>query len=295
MVPRLALTEVTALDATARKALYAGSVLVVRRLPSLIDLCARAQESVVAAYGSRTRDEGSGSAQEKSTAVITDLCSQYEGDSQNCDLLKSALAEAGVRLDATRWDRVRLRIQSPSGVVDDVANTPMHGVGRFSQTLPIHRDTWANNLMCQINAWAPLAPLDERRTLQLFPKFFKEPVSNDSASWSFDELLTRRKAGERYPQMPVLTAGASAVEVDAAERGRIEADAQAIVVDPGDLVLFSGAHLHGSVINFSGLPRFSTEVRLYDVADAAAGLGAPNVDGRTKTSERTSKWFKDIK
>jgi hypothetical protein len=51
------------------------------------------------------------------------------------------------------------------------------------------------------------------------------------------------------------------------------------VIEPGDLLCFSGAHLHASVPNSTDVARFSVEVRTVDAGDAADGRGAPNVDG----------------
>ena len=49
-----------------------------------------------------------------------------------------------------------------------------------------------------------------------------------------------------------------------------------LVIEPGDLLCFSGAHVHAGVPNSAGVVRFSVEVRTVDVADHH---GAPNVDG----------------
>ena len=61
---------------------------------------------------------------------------------------------------------------------------------------------------------------------------------------------------------------------------------------PGDVLLFSGAHLHSSVLNVTGKTRFSTEMRIVDAADFARGEGAPNVDGRAPC--RPTEWFRGM-
>ena len=65
------------------------------------------------------------------------------------------------------------------------------------------------------------------------------------------------------------------------------------VIEPGDLLCFSGAHLHASVPNSTGVARFSVEVRTVDARDAAEdGRGAPNVDGE---APRVAKdWFRHV-
>jgi len=48
--------------------------------------------------------------------------------------------------------------------------------------------------------------------------------------------------------------------------------------EPGGIILFSGAQLHSSVPNTSTKTRFSIDVRTVHIDDAAAGMGAPNID-----------------
>ena len=49
--------------------------------------------------------------------------------------------------------------------------------------------------------------------------------------------------------------------------------------DSDDVLIFSGNHLHGSVINNSGLTRFSSEIRTVDIYDVKNNIGAKNIDG----------------
>jgi ectoine hydroxylase-related dioxygenase (phytanoyl-CoA dioxygenase family) len=47
---------------------------------------------------------------------------------------------------------------------------------------------------------------------------------------------------------------------------------------PGEVLLFSGAQLHTSIPNTSGLARYSVDFRTVNTTDLHAGLGAPVVD-----------------
>ena len=53
-----------------------------------------------------------------------------------------------------------------------------------------------------------------------------------------------------------------------------------MVVEPGDLLCFSGAHLHASVPNTSAEARVSVELRTVNRDDLEEGRGAPDLDGR---------------
>jgi ectoine hydroxylase-related dioxygenase (phytanoyl-CoA dioxygenase family) len=47
---------------------------------------------------------------------------------------------------------------------------------------------------------------------------------------------------------------------------------------PGEVLLFSGAQLHASIPNTSGLARYSVDFRTVNTTDLHAGLGAALVD-----------------
>ena len=64
------------------------------------------------------------------------------------------------------------------------------------------------------------------------------------------------------------------------------------MVEPGDVLCFSGAHLHAGTPNSTGVARFSIEARTVDAGDAAAKRGAPNVDGAAPRI--ASDWFRHV-
>ena len=265
------LRKVLRVDSGIRQEIYSGALVVLPQLPSLLKLCDIARDRVVKAY-----------AADPSSAH--GLCEMYERCPEVAQLFQESLVEAGLTLRDTYWDRVRLRIQPADGKIDDVASL-RYGTGRFSCSLPVHRDTWASNIMGQINVWAPLMPLAPDRTMQLFPTYFNIRVANNSGTWDLDALKEARRNGQRYPQMPVCT-------VEGQEEKEIYSDAFPVLIDPGDMLLFSSAHLHASVPNTSGRTRFSTETRIVNGIDYDCGIGAVNVDGESKTY--ASSWFRNV-
>lgn len=66
-------------------------------------------------------------------------------------------------------------------------------------------------------------------------------------------------------------------------------DGLRVVVDPGDVVVFSAAHLHRSVPNRTARHRFSTEVRTLHLPDVIRSVGAPDVDG--SSGKPKLQWF----
>ncbi|MEO7732615.1 MAG: hypothetical protein ABIY55_16725, partial [Kofleriaceae bacterium] len=52
----------------------------------------------------------------------------------------------------------------------------------------------------------------------------------------------------------------------------------------GDNLVFSGAQFHATLPQATGRTRFSLDFRIVDLDDHAAGLGAPDVDNRSRGS-----------
>jgi hypothetical protein len=132
------LVPVRALDAEARRALYAGAVLVIRQLGPLKKLSAHAELTVARDYHSAPEQDHT-----------LEQCSAFEADGTVRQLVDEMIAEAGGHPQRTFSDRVRLRIQRPLAEADDVSS-PLFSCGRFSSTLPLHRDTWASNIPQQV-------------------------------------------------------------------------------------------------------------------------------------------------
>ena len=175
-------------------------------------------------------------------------------------LLRTALQDVGVGIDDTFGDGLELRVQSASS---------RSGARRISP-LGVHRDTWGSNIMAQTNWWSPVWPTTPERTIAFFPTYFERPVPNNSEGWDFRELLRRLKADgpdTDYPLLPLAT------DPPGWE------DAMPVSIEPGDLLCFSGVHLHASVPNATDRTRLSFELRTVNRGDVLAGRGAPNVDG----------------
>jgi hypothetical protein len=172
-------------------------------------------------------------------------------------LFQATLEGLGVPPEESFWDKLHLRVL-PSGPPSS---------RRPIRSLPPHRDTWGSNLMAQINWWAPIYSLTPDRGLALYPDYWDVSIANSSPQWDFNELLRRRAAGETYPQLPLPT--------EPIDRG----NELRLAPEPGDMLCFSGAHLHATVPNETGETRFSLETRTVWEQDLKLGRGAANLDG----------------
>ncbi len=230
---------------------FRGELILFRRLDTLDALLAHAQDIAFAAFSDPVGDEGrldSKAWREKATGARRDfMCSEAVPG-----LLCTLFAELGFDPETTYRDRTILRFQPGRAACRT----------RRLRDLPPHRDSWGSNLMTQLNWWAPVFPVEPGATMEIWPAYFDRPVPNSSATWDIDAL---RVAKGDYPLLP--------------EAARPEEPGEPVLIEPGELLCFSGAHLHASRPNHTGRTRISIDVRTVDVADHT---GAPNVDGRAR-------------
>jgi hypothetical protein len=242
-------------DDQRRRALtYRGDLLVFRGVTPLLELCehtvALARDELGTRDPARAHTELSA---DDHAAAVARLQRRYRRDTQARRLLFAALDHVGVDLSRQAWDWLHLRVVPPGD----------GGIGQLGW----HRDTWASNVYAQTNWWAPMVPIAAERSLAFHPAHWHRPVRNTSAGWDLDEVRARRRAGQ-----PVALVPRPDEPVDAVAAIRV-------VPEPGDLLCFSGAHLHATVPNTTETARISIEARTVDIADQAAGIGAPNIDG----------------
>jgi hypothetical protein len=185
-------------------------------------------------------------------------------------LFLAALGRIGVDLRRTYWDRLKPRVSAH----DDGR------AGRRAGTIGFHRDTWGSNVYAQTNWWAPIYPITSGRSLAFYPNYWTRPLKNNSSGWDLKEVRARRRAGK-----PVAIVPEPEEPVDTSAEVRM-------VIAPGDLLCFSGAHLHASVPNASGVARFSIEGRTVDAGDEARGRGVLNTDGAAPCTPLD--WFRHV-
>jgi hypothetical protein len=260
-------------DNDRANAIFSGAVLVYRSLPAMHDLVDCLREITQREVG--LSDPCLAESILKSEEFRHRASSARQIVRENDDvarLYKKVLLEVGVDLSAVFYDHFKLRFQ-PS---DDASKT------RYMRDLPAHRDTWGSNIHAQINWWAPVWPVTADRTIGIFPALWNVPVPNVSAEWSYRELIQRLKGDKstRYPMLPQCLDPPSPNE------------AEPIVIHPGDIMAFSGAHLHCSMPNQSGLVRVSTETRTVSAHDLLYSRSAKNVDCGASFSH--FDWFHHI-
>ena len=260
-------------DKERANAVFSGAILIYRALPAMCDLveCIRDITRATLKLSDPCSAESTlGSSDFRSRASAARQIVREDNDVAR--LYRVVLREAGVDVSAIFYDHFKLRFQ-PS---HDDSRT------RYMRDLPVHRDTWGSNIHAQINWWAPIWPVTADRTIGMFPAFWNEPVLNTSAQWSYREFVRQLNADKNtvYPMLPFCEGPLS------------PSDAVPVVIEPGDIMAFSGAHLHCSIPNHSGIVRISTEIRTVSAHDLVNSRAAHNVDCNASVSQ--FDWFRQI-
>ena len=170
------------------------------------------------------------------------------------------LREIQLPVDDMYWDTLGLRVNPPQKT----------NCGGFRSAVSAHRDTWGAAMQAQINWWSPVWPLAAKRTMGFYPSYWSRPLENTTGQWRFADFLAARKKcapGEAaaYPSAPKPLQQPNESPVP-------------VLINVGDLLVFSSAHLHSSIANQTALTRFSLEIRTISGDDLRTKRGAPNVD-----------------
>ena len=175
-------------------------------------------------------------------------------------LVREIIEEAGFPAGHTHFDLPKPRTSFPSG----------HLTTGVAFAFPWHRDVWYSAPAQQVNWWLPVFPVRPENAMEFDLGSFGRAVPNNSAEFDYyqnnvSRLTTASQVGRERQVRP----GAIGHEPP---HGLIPLPA------PGQVLLFSGAQLHRSIPNASGLARFSVDFRTVDARDLAAGRGAPLAD-----------------
>ncbi len=254
-----------------RQALYAGRIF--KLAPSAASLALVAD--VAATLGTELGPEPRAAAQvlgdEEHFARIGRVRKELFLAPKFHSAVHTLLEDLGQSRAQVAFDPLRLR-----AVLDSGHHNPRAGAVYYP-----HRDTWYGHPAALITVWIPLDDLSPDETFVFYPDRFATPVPNDSEIFDYDEWVAKgwglkigwqhRNAGieARYPGV-----------VGDVEPGR----ALGFTCQRGEILLFSGAHFHRTLPQQLGRTRFSLDFRFVDLRDHAQGLGAPNVDNRSRGS-----------
>ena len=250
-------------EAERRHRLYAGDIFVFSPRPSTRALTGFARELIEEAFAPHAPEQAQHDIDVPTfVEVVAPLKPRFIHHPKTTPLLLDVLKDIGEDLTQTYFDVPRMRVATSDGYLNAGVAYPLHP----------HRDIWYSSPMCQLNWWLPVFPFESESSFGFQPHYWDVPVPNSSHEYNHYDWNRGGRAN-----------AAKEVKADTRKQpkitGPVELEPEVrVVVPPGGLILFSGAHFHRTVPNTSGRTRFSIDFRTAHAAELLSKGGAPELD-----------------
>ncbi|GAB3244384.1 hypothetical protein GCM10027346_42040 [Hymenobacter seoulensis] len=250
-------------DEQRRQQLFDGQLFVYTPGPSATALVDFARHLIENAFGKLDPLTAQHQlAPEAYEALLTTFKPTFINHAESKRLVRNLLVEMGCDPDLTYFDVPRMRTATSHGYLN-------RGI---SYAFESHRDTWFSGPLCQINWWLPIYEYESGNSLAFHPDYWNRAIANGSLGYNCHEWYAE---GRRIAQTP----GMLDRRVRPEPHEKLILDPQVrLVTPPGTLTVFSAAHLHSTVPNFTGKTRFSIDFRTVHSGDLRHRHGAPNYD-----------------
>ena len=260
-----------------RTRLYSGDLIILTRLRSLHELVSYVRDELTALFAPHDPEHAHEFIEPAEMAkILGEWKPRWIHAERSRELVRAVIAEAGFAPEYTHYDVPKPRTSFPAG----------HLTTGIAFAFPWHRDVWYSAPAQQVNWWLPVFPVRESNAMSFDLASFARAVPNTSGDFDYYRNNAQR----------LNTAGSVGKEVQARPRAVDHEPGTGIVPlpAPGQVLLFSGAQLHKSIPNSSGLARYSVDFRTVDTRDVQAGHGAALADAQcTGTAIRDFLSIKD--
>lgn len=251
-------------DDTRRQRLYAGDVFLYSPRASSLALCELGRALLEEAFAPHDpRFIHHHLKAEETAAILSKVKPAFIHHPRCKELIPEILASIGCDLELAYFDVPRMRSAYPSDYLTSGIAYAFHP----------HRDTWYSAPHCQINWWLPIYPITSENGLAFYPNYFDQPIANNSEVYNYYRWNAASRA-----------TAAQHVRTDTRVQPKPQEPVKGPTInplpDPGGMILFSGAQLHATIENTSGVARYSIDFRTVHRLDAKKRDGAKNVDSR---------------
>ncbi|MBS0524142.1 MAG: hypothetical protein JSS04_10950 [Proteobacteria bacterium] len=251
-------------DDARRNRLFAGDIFILSPTAgtrALIGLAREMLEDAFAPHSPLSIHESK--TPEEVATILGRIKPQFIHHPECKRIIPQIMLEHGIERDKLYFDVPRLRSAYPSHFLSSGIAYAFHP----------HRDTWYSAPMFQLNWWLPIYPLEPNNAMGFYPRYFDEGIKNSSETFNYYEWNTTNRA-----------TAAAHIRSDTREQPKALQELDPVTVrylpPPGGIVLFSGAQLHETVRNTTGVARYSIDFRTVHIDDVAKHGGAANVDSR---------------
>jgi hypothetical protein len=258
-------------------AIYQGAIFLNTDLQAAEALCAFARTCITEIFHGETDHQSLHKKMpvEEFVPLVTNLKGLFTNCQTSKELIRDFVVEVGADPTEYIFDVPRIRV---------VPHYDYLHAG-VSYAYKPHRDTWYGSVDCQINTWMPLYTIAPDQTMMINPYYFSRPIVNTSKNWSLSNWvnvqrpLAKENVTEEQRVHPV-----PLEEIDTDMEIRVASNS-------GEMLVFSGSHLHGTVANYTEQIRFSVDFRLMHLDDLRYKRGAINIDSGCSDVESGYKQF----
>jgi hypothetical protein len=244
-----------------RQRIYSGDLIILTRLRALAEFVDYMREELTRLFAPHDPEHAHEYIEPAEMAkLLGEWKPRWIHARRSRELVCAIIAEAGFEPTYTHYDVPKPRTSFPVG----------HLTTGIAFAFPWHRDVWYSAPAQQINWWLPVFPVRETNAMSFDLSGFGRAVPNTSGGFDYyannaHRVNTAKSVGKETQSRPGAVDHAAELEV-------IPLPA------PGHILLFSGAQLHTSIPNTSGLARYSVDFRTVDTRDLQSGHGAPLPD-----------------
>jgi hypothetical protein len=260
-------------DDVRRSRVFEGQLFVFSPNRSSLALCDLAHRLIEEALGGLDVQRAQYHfAVEEYAAILSKLKPRFTHHPEAKECIRGILQVLGCDLTKTYFDVPKMRSSTSDGYLTTGIAYAWHP----------HRDTWYASPQCQINWWIPIYEIDRDDGLAFHPRYWKQPIKNNSAIFNYYVWNQHRHTAAQH------------IKEDTRPLSRptepVEMEPQIRPICPrGGIIMFAGAQLHSTVPNNSGRTRFSFDFRTVHLDDLAEKKGSPNID-----SEATGTAIRDF-
>jgi hypothetical protein len=251
-----------AFDADAlHEAVFVGDLVLLTQVEAVTELVGYARASLAALFDPHRPEEAHEHlTPEEMAPILGRWKPAFIHDPEAQRLVKAIIVAAGLDPDRTYMDLPKPRTSFPVG----------HLTTGIAFAFPWHRDTWYAAPRQQVNWWLPVFDVRRENAMAFDVAQFGRAVPNDSAQFDYYRINEQRRTTATQVKTEVQSRP-QAIDHDVAHE-------LVVLPRPGQVLLFSGDHLHASIPNTSGRSRYSIDFRTIDRSCVERGRGAPAVD-----------------
>jgi len=251
-------------DEERRARLHAGDLFVFTETAGTRELLALARDMLETAFAPHDpRSIHEHLSPEQVVEILAKLKPHFIHHPDCKVLLPRILTEQGCDMERVYFDVPRMRTAYPGEFLRSGIAYAFHP----------HRDTWYSAPLSQINWWIPIYPIEPDNSMAFYPRYFHQAVKNDSERYNYYLWnSTNRATAQQHVR--------SDARVQPRPQEELDPVTVRLIPPAGAVILFSGAQLHETVSNTTGIARYSIDFRTVHLDDLENRRGARNLDSR---------------